>query len=559
MKNFSNRLRHIAYLLSLFFVALLFEGCTMTEDSTLGSNMMPEEQVMTMRHLRFRGSKVIAYNPDAGTNEESDTGKEFFETRLYRTDSLLSSNIEQGYMGIRRSDVFGLRTAGFASTILYMNALDEEKGFGYMPIFDTMKLVLTVENYGGDTLVPIRYRVYELRKSLAENVLKYDDNREKDSVAYINCDLSGVYDASKPIFEFTFPKSELKEGPSTVMIPMESTPHSWDFARRLMLIPDNYESGEWDGYGNKGVEIYKDDEKWSEKFYGLYIEPVLEQTPSDKECAMYALDLSASGIMLQGRSRNEKDPSMIKDTVGMYYYFYDEDSKFNASVNKVTHDYSQSQLKNIVMDGAKSREERTKVSTCYVEGLGGPSTEIYITDDFLNALCDLESDAAGENYSKVGVNQCILTMYVEGADYDWNVTQGSSKDENFVKMLDRSFTRLGTYLNYNTLSPIADYDYLYEKSYNSELAYGGYLDRSRGCYTMNITAYIQQLYNYAKSVRQEDGTFLFDESDDNYVKRTIYIGAEATSPYAFSESVLQGAGQGLAAPIAIDLTYTLVK
>ena len=114
-------------------------------------------------------------------------------------------------------------------------------------------------------------------------------------------------------------------------------------------------------------------------------------------------------------------------------------------------------------------------------------------------------------------------------------------------------------LNYNTLSPVADYDYLYEKSYNSELAYGGYLDRSRGCYTMNITAYIQQLYNYAKSVRQEDGTFLFDESDDNYVKRTIYIGAEATSPYAFSESVLQGAGQGLAAPIAIDLTYTLVK
>ncbi len=559
MRNFSSRLRHITYLLSLFLVALLFEGCTMTEDSTLGSNMMPEDQVMSMRHLRFRGSKIISYNSATDANETVDTGKEFFETRLYRTDSLLSSNIDQGYMGVRRSDALGLRTAGFASTILYMNALDEEKGFGYMPIFDTMKLVLTVKDYGGDTLVPIRYRVYELHKSLAENVLKYDASRDKDSVAYINCDLSGVYDASKPIFEFTFPKSELKEGPSTVMIPMESTPYSWDFARRLMLIPDNYTTSEWDGYGNKGVEIYSDDEKWSEKFYGLYIEPVLSETPSDKECAMYALDLSASGIMLQGRSRNEKDPSMIKDTVGMYYYFYDEDSKYNASVNKVTHDYSQSALKNVVMDCSKSREERTKVSTCYVEGLGGPSTEIYITDDFLNELCKLEQDAAGDNYSKMGINQCILSIYVDGADYDWNITQSLSKNEDFVKMLDGSFTRLGAYLNYNTLSPITDYDYLYEQSYSSELAYGGHLDRSRGCYTMNITAHIQRLYNYAKSVRQEDGTFLFDETDKNYVKRTICIGTEATAPYAFSQSVLQGSGKELPAPIAIDLTYTLVK
>ena len=76
---------------------------------------------------------------------------------------------------------------------------------------------------------------------------------------------------------------------------------------------------------------------------------------------------------------------------------------------------------------------------------------------------------------------------------------------------------------------------------------------------MNLTAYMQRLYNYAKSVRQEDGTFAFDETDKNYVQRTIYIGTEATSPYAFSVSVLQGVGSSLSAPIQIDLTYTLVK
>ena len=556
MRDFFNRLRYVTTLIVLFVAALSLGGCRMTEDITLGSNIMPEGQIMTMRHLTFKGSKIIAYNPETQKNETTDTGKEFFETRLYRTDSLLSSNLEKGYMGVRRSDVLGVRTAGFASTILYMNELDEEKGFGYKPIFDTMKMVLTIEDYGGDTLVPIRYRVFELNKSLAENVLKYDEKRQQDSVAYINCDLSGVYDATKPIFEFTFPKSELQQGPSTVMIPLENTPYSWDFARRLMLIPDDYESGEWDGYGNKGADIYKDDKKWTDAFYGLYIEPVLDETPSDKECAMYALDLSASGIMLQGRSRNEKDPAMIKDTVGMYYYFYDADSDYNASVNKVTHDYSQSSLKNVVMDGAKPLEERTRVETCYIEGLGGPSTEIYITDDFLNALCELEQEAEAMS-AKMGINQLLFTIYVDGADYDWNVTQ--SNIAWLTPLLDKSFTRLGAYLNYNTLSPVADYDYVYENSYSSELAYGGYLDRSRGCYMLNLTVYIQQLFNYAKSVRQEDGTFLFDEKDENYVRRTFCLGTEATQPYVFTESVLQGTGKGVPAPIEIDLTYTLVK
>ena len=556
MRDFSNRLRYVTTLIVLFVAALSLGGCRMTEDITLGSNIMPEGQIMTMRHLTFKGSKIIAYNPETQKNETTDTGKEFFETRLYRTDSLLSSNLEKGYMGVRRSDVLGVRTAGFASTILYMNELDEEKGFGYKPIFDTMKMVLTIEDYGGDTLVPIRYRVFELKKSLAENVLKYDEKRQQDSVAYINCDLSGVYDATKPIFEFTFPKSELQQGPSTVMIPLENTPYSWEFARRLMLIPDDYESGEWDGYGNKGADIYQDDKKWTDAFYGLYIEPVLDETPSDKECAMYALDLSASGIMLQGRSRNEKDPAMIKDTVGMYYYFYDADSDYNASVNKVTHDYSQSSLKNVVMDGAKPLEERTRVETCYIEGLGGPSTEIYITDDFLNALCKLEQEAEAMS-AKMGINQLLFTIYVDGADYDWNVTQ--SNIAWLTPLLDKSFTRLGAYLNYNTLSPVADYDYVYENSYSSELAYGGYLDRSRGCYMLNLTVYIQQLFNYAKSVRQEDGTFLFDEKDENYVRRTFCLGTEATQPYVFTESVLQGTGKGVPAPIEIDLTYTLVK
>ena len=565
MRNFSNRLRHTILLTAVIALSMFAVGCTMTEDSSLGVDIMPEGQAMVMRHLKIRGGDIIRYNEELKTNEVVTTGKQFLETRLYRTDSLLSSNTGTGYMGVRRSDTLGLRTAGFASTILYMNALDEENGFGYMPIFDTMKLVLTVSDYGGDTLVPIRYKVYELQKSLAENVLKHDAARNQDSVAYINCDMSGVYDESKPIFEFTFPQSELSQGPSTVMIPMESTEHSWDFARRLMLIPDNYDdaNSDWDGYGRSGVEIYSDDEKWANKFYGLYIKPDVSGTPSNRQGAFYALDLSASGIMLQGRSRNPKDPTMIKDTVGMYYYFYDSESEFNTSVNKIEHDYTRGLtgtpiLNSEEMDASKSREERTRVSTCYVEGLGGPATEIYITDEFLQTLIDLQKPENLGEYSRLGINQCLFTIYVAGADYDWLITQ--SRAVELTPLLDRSFTRLGTYLNYNTLSPIIDYDYVYENSSGVEGIYNGHLDRSRGCYILNITAHIQKLFNSMRYVDEADGQYKYDIAKADEKLRTLYIGAEAVSPYSLSDSVLQGEDSGSNdAPIQIDLTYTLVK
>ena len=208
MKNFSNRFRLIVLALSVAVTALFMSSCSMVADSTLGSDIMPEGQVMVMRHLKYQGNTKISFNADAGVNVEEELDN-LIETRLYRSDSLVSSNLGVGYMGVRRSDVFGQRTAGFASTMLYMNALDEDNGFGYMPIFDTMKLVLTVKEYGGDTLVPIRYQVFELQKSLSENALTYNANRG-DTIAFINIDLEklGMYDPNKPIFEFTFPNSE---------------------------------------------------------------------------------------------------------------------------------------------------------------------------------------------------------------------------------------------------------------------------------------------------------------------------------------------------------------
>ena len=555
----------------LTIFALTTTGCKMVEDSSLGSNIMPEDQIMLMKHLKYQGNNIIRIN-DAGTNEKFPvSGKNFIETRQFRTDSILSSNISSGYMGIRRSDIFGVRTASFATSIIYMNEIDEKEGFGYLPIFDTMKMLISINNYGGDTLVPIRYNIYELKKPLVGNVLS-----EKDSTAYSDCDLSGIYDESKPIFTFTFPAEGSTQGPATQMITLDVVPGSnnglsdqtWDFVRRLMLIPDDYNAPEsdWDGYGRDSIEIYQDETKWIKKFFGLYIAPD-KASATDKEGAMYALSLDASGLMLQGRNRNPKDPTMIQDTVGMYYYFYDEYTKHNLSVNKIERDLSQGLTKNpaelydIEMDPKKKIEERTMVSTCYIEGLGGPMVELTFTDDWLNEVIAL-GQYDNEEYSKIGINQCLLTMYVEGADYDWLTTQGNAA--MLTPLLDKSFKRLGSYLEYVTLAPIIDYNYAYEKQQDKELPYSGYLDRSRGCYVFNITAHMQRLTNYAKKVKQEDDSFLFNDKDTGFTPRTIYIGTDAYSLYDFSTSVVQGMmvgedGAKVDAPLEIDLTYTLVK
>lgn len=579
MKNFASRICAIHISVIALALAITLIACTPEIDSTLGGEYTPENQTMVMRHLKFRGNNIIQYNALIGENEVRISDKDLIESRLYRTDSVVSSNLKYGYFGVRRSDTLGLRSAGFASSIIYMNELDEEEGWGYKPIFDTMKLLLSIGNYSGDTLVPVKYYIYELKKSLVGSVLN-----EEDSTAFINCDLSGMYDEDKPIFSFTFPRTERNEGPHTAIIALDPitnnngkmSEQTWDYIRRLMLIPEDYATNkDWDGYGREGLDIYQDEEEWVEKFHGIYIKPDITST-TGKKGAMYATSLDASGIMLQGRSRNPQDPTQIKDTVGMYYYFFDEYTTHNLSVNKVERDYSQGlkttpELNGKVMDETKTTEERDLASICHIEAMGGSMAEITFTDAMFDELSQLLSNENGA-YTKLGINQCLVTLYLDKASYDWNETQGNAAV--LTPLLDLAFNRLGTYQKYQslseesknhgsirTLSPIVDYDYLTEEQYGTELVYNGYLDRSRGCYILNVTGYMQRLFRYiTETAKQEDGSYIFNKSDSGYAPRTIYIGPKATDPLDFSTVSIQGmSDKDNQAPIQIDLTYTLVK
>jgi len=566
------------HLLVLAAVALISVGCSADVDSELGYDIIPDHQKMEMRHLRFKGGKVIVFNAATSTEDKSEyierEGK-FFRTSLYHTDSLLSSNVNNGYIGVEHNDTFGMRSSALASSIIFMNSVDKETGFGYKPIFDTMTLVLTINDYGVDTLTPVRYEIYELNKPLLGSVVN-----AADTSAYSNCTMESAYDSSKPLFTFTFPDGE-KTGPNTrtidlTPVDMSRNGQTWDFVRRMMLIPEDYDTNkEWDGYAKDTDSLYSSEKKWQQRFHGIYIKPVLDSVDKTKRGSLYSFDLKSSGLQLMGRNRNPKDPTLIQDTIGANYYFYDEtldgyrddygnfiegpEDVLNISVNSIKHDYSGSLLDGIDFaaydkDGKKlPNSARDEVAECYVEGFAGVATEIYFTDEFLAELkraSYLDPENADTKYRAVGINQCRLYVYLKGADYNWD--ENINNAHLLTPLMNNSITRLGSYIGYSKLNCIADYDPEYETNYNTELSYGGYLNRSRGCYEMDITGFMQRLYNYVNSLEK------IEDYDETVTPRAIYLGPEAISPYTFKHTELQGSTSNRA-PIHLEMTYTMVK
>ncbi len=556
-------------------VALFVVGCSADVNSELGYDIIPDHQKMEMRHLTFKGGKVIKFN-SAASNEnqsvyDSEEGR-FFRTSLYHTDSLLSSNISYGYIGVEHSDTFGMRSSALASSIIFMNSVDKETGFGYKPIFDTLSLILTISDYGVDTLTPVKYQIFELTKPLIGSVVN-----AADTTAYTNCDVSQAYDESKPLFTFTFPDGE-KTGPSTTSIDltpvdMSRNGQTWDFVRRLMLIPENYETADWDGYARDVDSLYSDEKCWQAAFHGIYIKPVLESVDKSKHGAIYSFDLKSSGLQLQGRNRNPKDPTLIQDTIGANYYFYDEsiypytddygqyhegiEGVENVSVNKVEHDYTGSLIGNYKIaayDASGNKlpnSARDEVDVCFVEGMAGVATELYFTDEFLAQIQKAyQNEEDGKKYRAIGVNQCRLYIYMKEASYVW--ADNMSNATVLTPLMDKYISRLGSYVGYSKLNCIADYDPVYETQAGTTLAYGGYLNRSRGCYEMDITGFMQRLCNYVNSLE------MLEDYDESVVSRTIYIGPEAVSPFTLKHTELQGSSADKS-PIHLEMTYTMIK
>ena len=180
--------------------------------------------------------------------------------------------------------------------------------------------------------------------------------------------------------------------------------------------------------------------------------------------------------------------------------------------------------------------------TIYVEGLGGVTGYMKVTDRFVEILGELSDEAANGGYSNLAINQAMMYIPVDG---DKNNLQA------ITPLLNAAPERLGIYTNYKALTGIPDYDHQYESDMTSyygskyTLPYDGYMNRSLASYTMDITSYVQRMW-----VALQDNGGDVSKIDD----RSLFIAPEATDLFTFKQVALKGNEN-----IRVVITYTLLK
>ena len=556
MMSCSRVLRLLAIILT---ISLSVVSCTTDVDYTLGSEFIPSNQSMELRRRVYE----LGQMRDGGSD---NSACRLSSTRLYITDSIASANLGMGYFGCEASDTFGTRRAGFMSQLLFSLSLNEDRGWGYRPIFDSMELSLYVTDFHGDTTRSQRFEVYEITSN---EYIK----QSQDTSFYINFDPT-PYISSEPIFVFDFPDQQRGvyvgdiEAPEERAVRLQETPATRDYISRLMFLTDLDAN---DGFALDKDELYVigNEEAFVEQVRGVYIMPAEEQP--EGRGAVYATNLESTSMILYSRDRYVEDPTIIRDTTYMVYNFYLNPNNYdydleagNVSINRVEHDYSKVTLYDVEKNnGEYVVAGGEEVLMGYVDGMGGVVTEISFSDEFIQSLADL----AHENEDAVvAINQALLTIYLENSSYDY-----TSLDPMVITpLMDSSMSRMGMYTNYATKTAISDYIYTAESSHT--LAYGGELNRSLACYTMNISSFVQSLLHAAASNCDDSGRVKLDMFSPGYTPdeeslveyRRIYLAPDAYSLFGFKRQAVIGSdgeidGVRNSAPIKLEMTYTVVK
>ena len=529
-------------------------SCTTDVDYTMGEEFIPSNQNMELRRRVYKMGECV--------EREDSVECSLATTRLYKSDSLCSSNIGLGYFGHEVDPIYGSRTAGFMSQMIFSLSLPEERGWGYRPIFDSMILSLYITDFHGDTTKKHRFNIYEITSN---DYLKLSS----DTTFYINFDPK-EYVSTEPIFTFEFPNQERgayvgdMANPQNSNVLLEHTDYTMDYVKRLMLTKDLPEDEL--ALDHNDLYVNGNELEFVEAFKGLYIAPA-EET----EGVMFATRLSNTAMLLFSRGRYEEAPEIIRDTTYMIYNMYLNPSEYtdlaagNVSINSVDHNYDNSLI--------SSALEADYCDVCYVEGMGGVTTELCFTDEFIQSLADMVREAGDD--ATISINQAMFSIYLEGSHY-----LEDSQDEYIgidpvvmTPLLNDAMLRMGMYIDYGiynkqkVYTPIVDYNYIAESS--MLLSYDGYLNRSLGCYQMDISNYIQALMLAAVANTDADGKVdltkfavgdTTDTSGDYVNMRRIYLGPDASLLYGMKRQALYGMyGDGAKAPIKLELTYTIVK
>lgn len=481
--NFSNKISGFAATLATLTV-LCLSSCTKV-NYDLGYDFIPEHQKMTISLDTLDG----------------------VETFLYQYDSVISQNTNYMFIGKESSTVYGTRTNGCILQYLPI-AIPYEGGFGLNPIIDSMYLRLNISSYNGDTTQTQTFDVYGLNT---------DADLHYDSTYYVNTDPALYYNHANLLFKFTYKgKSNLR----TRMIP---TALGKEFMKSLVATDTSY---------------YNSDTLFRKKFKGFYITP----DASSPASATYEFSLENAYMQLWLRDHDSIDHAKIKDTLAAWFYFYDSSDYGNLSINLAKHDYTGSTLGTLKTQTNNFTDTVNIQPTVYVQGWGGVVTKLRFTDAMVKALNNLKKTVVNGQTTECSIMINQAKMYLEMANYDPNSMAT-------VPYINAAPTRLGSYLTMRssstdgyTPSPIPDYLYDIEKSYQTSdktymLPYNGYLNRSNGYYELDITSYIQQIMK-------------------GELRKTIIVGPSAYDFFGYGQVALKGL---TTKPAKISITYTLIK
>ncbi len=543
MQNFMRSYKKRVCSAFILLVAILGIGCNNT-NFEIGSNYLPSAQDFIMGEIDLQGYKVGSFDLD----------DRVMRTRLFRTDSILMSRQSVGVFGAQRNDVFGERRVGFLSQYLPQYSLDDE-GFGYEPIVDSVVLLISLLDYSGDTTVKQTYNVYEV----------VDDTfltSSADSLFNADYKLPDGALSSTPVFTFDYPDYDRQVYLTSSYVRVRIESAGEDLLARLML-KEGADGSQIDYTYYPSSRDYDD---FVESFKGLYICPADDVDLTTTTGATYSFDLSATGFGFYGRNREEDDPMIIADTLGMTYLFIDSNVSDvgNFAMTTIERDYSASEI-NMSEVTTDVFESTSYTSTVRVEGLGGIATQLILQPAMFEEFERVIAEADDDEYTTIFFNSARLMIYMDGVD-EYDTPLSLSFDE--VDALSKLSSRMGLYTSYVTyidedyatyLESAVDYTFSSEILYGVISNYDGSLNRSLGCYIMNIPLEMQTMWSdYCEARDSAGGAEFIDWDAQEWNKMIIAFTADnLLSPRYVS---LQGEADGVnKTPLRLDVAYTLIK
>ncbi len=395
-------------------------------------------------------------------------------------DSIRTTVLGTVPFGSYTSPRFGNVTADFAAQ-MYPQSLPDSL-FGKSVEMDSIVLSLYVSSFVGDTNVVQMGEVYEMSKRLY-----------RDSIYYNNEDLGRFVTSGSPLKQFNFKG----RGPFVVTLPQS-------YAQKF-LTGDVSKTG-----------MYASDTNFYKKIPGLCFKV---NTTGDASPVIYTIDLNKSYATLYLRNYG-------KAYVHVFNFETSETSgSSNMSAYCIKRDYSLADPR-YGLDVAAINDSVNEAPVTFITGNGGLNTLVRVSEESIEQVKQSIKD---KGYRTLAIQSATLEV-------DLNFSNGETQQE-MNALNNQAPARLGAYYLSAIGAPIEDYLVMYESS-TKAIPFGGYIDRLKNVYRMDITSYIQRLF----SGKQTDFTFEL-APDESYM-------------FMLYHTALKGSAEG---GMRLSLEYTMLR